>query len=90
MALKDKTAVTYHAGVDTIGGTVVEISYQSSHIFFDFGTEYNPDVVKPDEKLQTLIDFREVPELNNVYDPRLDYEYRGPETATYEQTAVFL
>lgn len=90
MALKDKTAVTYHAGVDTIGGTVVEISYQASHIFFDFGTEYNPDVVKPDEKLQTLIDFREVPELNNVYDSRLDYEYRGPETATYEQTAVFL
>ena len=41
--LKDKkTKITFHSGVLTIGGTIIEVAYEDSHIFFDFGSEYNP------------------------------------------------
>ncbi len=41
--LKDKkTKITFHSGVLTIGGTIIEIAYEDSHIFFDFGSEFNP------------------------------------------------
>ena len=43
MVLKDKkTKITFHNGILTIGGTIIEIVYEDSHIFFDFGSEYNP------------------------------------------------
>ena len=43
MVLKDKkTKITFHNGILTIGGTIIEIAYENSHIFFDFGSEYNP------------------------------------------------
>lgn len=45
MDLKDNvTKITYHQGVDTIGGTNIEISYGDSHIFFDLGTEFKPEI----------------------------------------------
>ncbi len=34
MVSKDKTVVTFHSGILTIGGTVIEVSYGNSHIFF--------------------------------------------------------
>ena len=90
MVSKDKTVVTFHSGILTIGGTVIEVSYGNSHIFFDFGTEFRPELDLPDEQLQTLIQYGIIPKLNHVYDPRLGYEYDGEETGEYENTAVFL
>ena len=71
MESKDKTIVTFHSGILTIGGTVIEVAYNNSHIFFDFGTEFRPELDLPDESLITLIDNGLVPELSDVYDPRL-------------------
>ena len=31
-----KTKITFHSGVLTIGGTIIEVKYEDSHIFFDF------------------------------------------------------
>ena len=90
MVSKDKTVVTFHSGILTIGGTVIEVSYGNSHIFFDFGTEFRPELDLPDEQLQTLIQYGIIPKLNHVYDPRLGYEYDGEETEVYEHIAVFL
>ena len=43
MELKDKkTKITFRAGILTIGGTIIEIAYEDSHIFYDFGSENNP------------------------------------------------
>lgn len=90
MVLKGKTKITFHSGILTIGGTVIEIAYQDSHIFFDFGTEFRPELTLPDEQLQTLVDNGLVPNLNHVYDPRLNYLYQGNDDQTYRHTAVFL
>ena len=90
MVSKDKTIVTFHSGILTIGGTVIEVSHGNSHIFFDFGTEFRPELDLPDEQLQTLIQYGIIPQLNHVYDPRLGYKYDGEETEEYENTAVFL
>lgn len=90
MVSKDKTTVTFHSGILTIGGTVIEVSYGDSHIFFDFGTEFRPELDLPDESLKTLVENGLVPYLNHVYDPRLEYTYQGDDTREYEHTAVFL
>ena len=91
MVLKDKeTKITFHSGILTIGGTVIEVAYGDSRIFFDFGTEYKPEVELKEESLGTLIEHRLVPELENVYDPRLNYEYAGKIGNEYAHTAVFL
>ncbi len=89
MASKAKTTVTFHSGILTIGGTVIEVAYKDAHIFFDFGSEYHPEQPLPDEALQTLVDHRWVPQLRNVYDPRLSYTYHGSEQKDYQETAVF-
>lgn len=90
MVSKGKTSVTFHSGVLTIGGTVVEIAYEDAHIFFDFGTEFRPELNLPNDDLQTLVDNRLVPQLKNIYDPRLSYTYEGDEEKTFAHTAVFL
>lgn len=90
MVLKDKTTITFHSGILTIGGTVIEVAYEDAHIFFDFGTEFRPELALPDEQLQTLVDNRLVPELSNVYDPRLSYHYQGETERSFNETAVFL
>lgn len=89
MELKDKkTQVIFHAGILTIGGTVIEIAYEDSHIFFDFGTEFKPELKLKDESLQSLIEHRLVPELEHMYDPALGYVSK--EDNTFNHTAVFL
>ena len=77
MESKAKTTVTFHSGILTIGGTVIEVAYKDAHIFFDFGTEFRPELDLPDDHIETLINNRLVPELKDLYDPRLGYEYHG-------------
>ncbi|QIK70537.1 MBL fold metallo-hydrolase [Erysipelothrix sp. HDW6C] len=89
MELKDrKTKITFHSGVLTIGGTVIEVSYGLDRIFFDFGTEFKPELNLSNETLQELLDNRLIPELDHVYDPRLGYKEKGENT--HSNTAVFL
>ena len=72
MALKDKkTKLTFHSGVLTIGGTVIEIRYENSRIFFDFGAEYKPELDLKDESLQ---EFKLVSKI--YFNEKLEKEYR--------------
>ncbi|WEV44568.1 MBL fold metallo-hydrolase [Streptococcaceae bacterium ESL0687] len=91
MELKDKnkTIVRFHSGIMTIGGTVIEVSYNQSRIFFDFGTEFRPELDLQDEKLDTLLENRLIPELSNVYDSRLS-ENLPVVADDFEDTAVFM
>ena len=67
MVLKDKkTKITFHNGILTIGGTIIEVVYEDSHIFFDFGSEYNPSASFQPSNLQELLDEKLVPYLNNM------------------------
>lgn len=83
MVLKDKkTKITFHSGVLTIGGTVVEINYQGARVFFDFGTEFKPELKLKDELLDTLIENRLVPELD-IYDEDFGHDFNGDKTAVF-------
>ncbi|MGX7394513.1 MBL fold metallo-hydrolase [Carnobacterium mobile] len=90
MESKAKTTVTFHSGILTIGGTIIEVAYKDAHIFFDFGTEYRPELGLQDESLATLLKNRLVPELKGLYDERLGYTYQGNDEKEYRHTAVFL
>ena len=91
MVLKDKkTKITFHNGILTIGGTIIEISYEDSHIFFDLGSEYNPSASFQPSNLQELLDEKLVPYLNNMYDPSIELKgYKSGED-NFKHTAVFL
>lgn len=89
MDLKAKTTVTFHAGILTIGGTVIEVAYNNSHIFFDFGTEYRPHLKLDDEMISTLVENRLAPHLDGMYDVRFNYADK-PNAKAFENTAVFL
>ena len=90
MELKDKkTKVIFHAGILTIGGTVIEIAYEDSHIFFDFGTEFKPELKLADESLTTLIENRLVPVLDHIYNPAL-LPGKADTKNPFNHTAVFL
>lgn len=89
MVLKDKqTQVTYHKGVDTIGGTNIEIAHGDAHIFFDLGTEYRPELDLPDESYATLIQNNLIPQLNGFYDENLEGAPKWE--SDYKHTAAFI
>lgn len=91
MVLKDKkTKITFHNGILTIGGTIIEIAYKDSHIFFDFGSEYNPQAEVQPNDLQGLLDQNLVPYLNNIFDPRIPLNNYKSEEDKFKNTAVFL
>lgn len=72
MDSKDKqTIVTYHKGVDTIGGTNIEIAYGDAHIFFDLGVVYQPELALENEEYQTLLDNDLIASLDDFYDENL-------------------
>lgn len=91
MVLKDKkTKITFHNGLTTIGGTIIEIIYEDSHLFFDFGSEYNPAQKVQPTDLQGLLDEKLVPFVNHVFDPSIPLEGYTSEGKVFENTAVFL
>ena len=91
MVLKDKkTKITFHNGILTIGGTIIEVVYEDSHIFFDFGSEYNPRAKFQPSNLQELLDEKLVPYLNNMYDPSIPLNGYKSSEDNFKNTAVFL
>ena len=91
MGLKNKkTKITFHNGILTIGGTIIEIAYEDSHIFFDFGSEFNPAAKVQPTNLQELLDENLVPYLNNIYDPQIPLKGYESTEDTFKDTAVFL
>lgn len=91
MVLKDKkTKITFHAGILTIGGTVIEVAYEDSHIFFDFGTEFKPELKLEKETLGVLLENRLVPYLDHMYDPLLEGAPLSDVGNRFKDTAVFL
>ena len=91
MVLKDKkTNLIFHNGILTIGGTIIEVSYNDSHIFFDFGSEFNPSLEIQPSSLQELIDADLVPFINNIFDPSIPLANYKNSDDIYNHTGVFL
>lgn len=86
-----KTNITFHAGVLTIGGTLIEVAYEDSRIFFDFGSEYNPSLRPQPTTLQELLDAGQVAYVDHIFDPQLPVTGYGQEVEnTFTNTAVFV
>ena len=85
-----KTKITFHNGILKIGGTIIEVRYEDSHIFFDFGSEFNPASKSEASNLQELLDENLVPYLNNIYDPRIPLIGYESKENNFKNTAVFL
>ncbi len=71
MDLKDRTKITFHNGLRTIGGTLIEISYKNSRIFFDFGSVYNPSLEIQPNSFSELIETNTINFIDGLYDPKL-------------------
>ena len=71
MTLKDKTTVTFYNGLTTIGGPMIEVAYNKSHVLFDLGEVYRPELNLPDESYQTLIKYQLIGDVPDFYDPAI-------------------
>ena len=52
--------VTFYNGLTTIGGPMIEVAYNDSHILFDLGEVYRPELKlsMEDEDFETLIKYQ--------------------------------
>ena len=73
MTSKPKTVVTFYNGLTTIGGPMIEVAYDKSHVLFDLGEVYKPDLGLSieDEDYQTLIKYQLIGDVKNFYDPQI-------------------
>lgn len=88
MDLKDKSKITFHAGTDTIGGTLIEISYKDSRIFFDAGALYLPELESQPKNFTELESHGLVINIPGLYDPALGENIK--DTKTYKNQGVFV
>ncbi|QYN58060.1 MBL fold metallo-hydrolase [Lactobacillus panisapium] len=87
MTSKAKTTITFYNGLTTIGGPMIEVAYRRSHVLFDLGEVYRPELALPDEKYETLVKHQLIGDVPNFYDPAItgkpiDHE-RWEHTAAY-------
>ncbi|MDF7669081.1 MBL fold metallo-hydrolase [Lactobacillus sp. ESL0703] len=71
MTLKDRTTITFYNGLTTIGGPMIEVAHHKSHVLFDLGEVYRPELNLPDESFATLIQNQLIGDVPNFYDPQL-------------------
>lgn len=85
---RDKTKVVFHKGTHTIGGTLVEVAYKKSRIFFDLGAVFDPQVTVL--SLDDLLENKLVTYVDGLYDPRaFDKPVREKEDS-YSHQAAFI
>lgn len=73
MTLRDKTNVTFYNGLTTIGGPMIEVAYNKSHVLFDLGEVYRPELglSLEDEDFATLLKYELIGDVPNFYDPKV-------------------
>ena len=71
MTSKAKTTITFYNGLTTIGGPMIEVAYRRSHVLFDLGEVYRPELALPDEKYETLVKHQLIGDVPNFYDPAI-------------------
>lgn len=86
--LKDKkTRITFFEGMKTIGGTMIEVSFEDQKILFDFGALFNPNVDESKlNSLEEILSNNLAPNLVGYYDKR----FTGEDAEFYKNKAVFL
>ena len=69
-----RTEITFHSGLDTIGGVVMEVQYDHTRLFFEAGTAYNPAFDMFDGTVKVRQNFisdylwlNEIPAIDGIY-----------------------
>ena len=82
--MKDKTIITFHSGLDTIGGVIMEVRYNDDRAFFEAGTAYDPAfdifdgiVNRRKDHISDLLWINEIPMIDGVY-RKQDIDERFP------------
>ena len=92
--MKNRTTITFHSGLDSIGGVIMEVRYNNDRAFFEAGTAYNPgfDMFDGHVKLRKnfIADYlwiREIPAINGIYRKEFISE-RYPELISAEDYPI--
>ena len=88
MDLRDKkTKITFYQGMRTIGGTIIEVNYGKDSIYFDFGSEFKPEIDdKNIDGLANLINYGFAVDLKGIYDRKQTKE----DSEFYKNKGVFI
>lgn len=88
MDLRDKkTKITFYQGMRTIGGTIIEVNYGKDSIYFDFGSEFKPEIDdKEIDGLADLISYGFAVDLKGIYDKKHTKE----DSKLYKNKGVFI
>ena len=88
--MKNRTTITFHSGLDTIGGVIMEVRYNDCRAFFEAGTAYNPafDMFNGSVNLRRnfVSDYlwiNEIPKINGIY-RKEDIQDRYPDLTAAE------
>ena len=92
--MKNRTTITFHSGLDTIGGVIMEVRYNDCRAFFEAGTAYNPafDMFNGAVNLRRnfISDYlwiNEIPRIDGIY-RKEDIKERYPDLIPAEDFAI--
>ncbi len=71
MENRSKTKITFHAGLDSIGGVIMEVRYEDCRAFFEAGLAYDPSFdlshLKKRNPLSDLLYLKQLPMIDGIY-----------------------
>ena len=92
--MNNRTTITFHSGLDTIGGVIMEIRYGNDRAFFEAGTSYNPAFDMFDGRVNVRKNFiadylwlNEIPKINGIY-RKEDIQDRYPDLIPAEEFPI--
>lgn len=85
--LRDKSKIIFHKGSHTIGGSLIEITYKKSRIFFDLGGLFNREVEI--KNLDNLIDNDLCAYVDGLYDKKASDRSYVKDDDYYENEGLF-
>ena len=92
--MKNRTTITFHSGLDSIGGVIMEVRYNNDRAFFEAGTAYNPgsDMFDGHVKLRRnfISDYlwiNEMPKIDGIYSKKYICD-RYPELVSAEDYQI--
>ena len=92
--MKERTTITFHSGLDSIGGVVMEVRYGNNRAFFEAGTAYNPAFDMFDGSvdlrknfIQDYLWIDEIPFIDGIY-RKQDIEKRYPDLISAQDYSI--
>ena len=72
--MKNKTTIRFYSGLDTIGGVIMELSYNNARVFFEAGTGFDPafdifdgSVNIRNKSISDYLWINEIPKIDGIY-----------------------